>query len=161
MSESPRSRLADAGHVIPQPATALGAYVPAVRVGDLVFTSGQLPMREGSLIAAGSVPSDVDLSAARACATQCALNALAAASSVCALDEVVRVVKLTGYVASAEGFTAQPAVIDGASDVMLLAFGEAGRHAREAVGVAALPLGAPVELSLVLQLRDAAPCGQE
>lgn len=161
MSEGVRSRLAEAGHVIPQPAVALGAYVPAARAGDLVFTSGQLPMREGSLLAAGIVPSDVDPSVARACAAQCALNALAAASSVCDLDDVVRVVKLTGYVASAQGFTAQPAVIDGASDVMLLAFGETGRHAREAVGVAALPLGAPVELSLVLQLRGDQSAGQE
>lgn len=147
------ARLREAGLELPAPVVALGAYVPAVRTGDLVFTSGQLPMSSGQLVAEGLVGEDVDLDTAVACARQCALNALAAASSVCDLSTVVRVVKLVGYVASAAGFTSQPAVIDGASAVMQLAFGDAGRHAREAVGVAALPLGAPVELSLVLEVR--------
>lgn len=161
MSDRVRARLSAAGHLLPEPATALGAYVPAVRAGDLVFTSGQLPMRQGALLAAGIVGEGVEPAEARACALQCALNALAAASSVCDLDDVERVVKLTGYVASASTFTAQPAVVDGASELLQNAFGEAGRHAREAVGVAALPLGAPVELSLVLQLRTACRAGQE
>lgn len=152
MSEGVRSRLTQAGHVLPAPAAALGAYVPAVRAGNLVFTSGQLPVRDGALLVSGIVGATVDQAEARSCAVQCALNALAAASSVCDLDQVVRVVKLTGYVASAEGFTAQPAVVDGASELLQVAFDDLGRHAREAVGVAALPLGAPVELSLVLQL---------
>ena len=152
-SEHPIGRLAAAGFELPAPPTALGAYVPATRAGAFVFTSGQLPMRAGELMAQGLVGSDVDTDVARACAEQCALNALAAASSVCDLADVIRVVRLTGYVASAPGFTAQPGVIDAASAVMLSAFAEAGRHAREAVGVAALPLGAPVELSLVLELR--------
>lgn len=160
MSEGVRARLSEAGHVLPEPAVALGAYVPAVRAGDLVFTSGQLPMREGALLAAGIVGEGVEPAEARACATQCALNALAAASSVCDLDSVARVVKLTGYVASAATFTGQPGVVDGASELLQTAFGEAGRHAREAVGVAALPLGAPVELSLVLELRTS-PSGQQ
>jgi len=145
-------RLAEAGHDLPQPAAALGAYVPAIRSGSLVFTSGQLPMRDGELLASGHVGADVDVDLARACAERCALNALAAASTVCDLDAVERVVKVTGYVASAPGFTAQPSVVDGASELMAIAFGVRGRHAREAVGVAELPLGAPVEVALVLEV---------
>lgn len=146
-------RLASAGFELPEPAAAVGSYVPAVRAGDLVFTSGQLPVRGGELLAAGVVPSEVESEYATTCAAQCALNALAAASTVCDLDTVVRVVKLVGYVASAPGFGGQPGVINGASEVVRAAFGEAGTHAREAVGVAALPLGAPVEVSLVLEVR--------
>lgn len=152
MGGSVSERLAAVGLELPAPAAALGAYVPAVRAGDLVFTSGQLPMRDGQLLATGAVGADVDAEMAVRCAEQCGLNALAAASSVCRLDQVTRVVKVVGYVASAAGFTSQPGVVDGASRVMTAAFGDAGRHAREAVGVAALPLGAPVEVSLVLEL---------
>jgi enamine deaminase RidA (YjgF/YER057c/UK114 family) len=147
-----RSRLQAAGLALPAGPKALGDYAPAVRAGDLVFTSGQLPMRDGSLLAIGVVGSSVDAVIARQCATQAALNALAAASTVCDLDEVVAVVKVTGYVACDPGFTAQPAVVDGASAVMSAAFGEAGRHARAAVGVASLPLGSPVEIEVVLRL---------
>lgn len=157
----PGERLAAEGHLLPAPPVAIGSYVPAVRSGRLVFTSGQLPVRDGELLATGPVGSEVDLETARACAERCALNALAAASSVCDLAEVVRVVRLTGYVASAAGFTAQPSVVDSASAIMLLAFGDAGRHAREAVGVAALPLGAPVEISLVLELAEMAEKRQD
>lgn len=146
-------RLEASGLSLPSAPTPIGSYVPAVRAGSLVFTSGQLPLLAGELLASGLVGRDATFDDAHACARQCALNALAAAATVCELDDVVHVVKLVGYVASAEGFTAQPAVINGASDVMVLAFSEAGRHAREAVGVAALPMGAPVEVSLVLQLR--------
>lgn len=145
-------RLAAAGLELPPPPAALGAYVPAVRAGRLVFTAGQLPMTDGALVAAGLVGTEVETADAARAAERCALNALAAAATVCDLDEVVRVVKLTGYVASAPGFTAQPAVIDGASAVLAAAFGERGRHAREAVGVASLPLGAPVEVSVVLEV---------
>lgn len=145
-------RLAAAGHTLPCAAAALGAYVPAVRAGALVFTSGQLPVKDGALVAGGHVGADVDVDLARECAAVCALNALAAASTVCDLDAVVSVVKVTGYVASAPGFTGQPAVVDGASAVMAAAFGEAGRHARAAVGVAELPKGAPVEVEIVLAL---------
>lgn len=153
MSGHVLARLTEAGLELPGAPSALGAYVPAVRSGSFVFTAGQLPLRAGELLAAGLVGSDVPLELARTCAEQCALNALAAAATVCDLDDVVRIVKLTGYVACAPGYMQQPAVIDQASDVMQRAFGEAGRHAREAVGVAALPAGAPVELSLVLELR--------
>jgi len=150
-SDTVESRLREAGHVLPPAPQALGSYVPAVRAGTLVFTSGQLPLREGALLATGLVGSDVTVETARECAATCALNALAAASTVCDLDSIVRVVKVTGYVASATGFVGQPSVADGASAVMLAAFGEAGRHARAAVGVASLPLGAPVEVEIVVE----------
>ena len=110
-------------------------------------------MRDGSLVATGRVGADVSVDEARECAVQCILNALAAASTVCDLDEVERVVKVVGYVASEPAFTGQPGVIDVASDTLIAAYSDAGRHAREAVGVAALPLGAPVEISLVLEMR--------
>jgi len=151
-SHAVAQRLAAAGFELPEGPAALGDYVPAVRSGSLVFTSGQLPMVAGSLLATGLVGAEVDTTTAHACAARCALNALAAASTVCDLDDVVRVVKLTGYVASAVGFTAQPGVVNGASAVMGVAFGAAGRHARAAVGVASLPLGAPVEVEIVLEL---------
>ncbi len=147
-------RLAAAGLALPAAPPALGDYVPAVRAGSLVFTSGQLPTVDGTLFTSGVVGVTVDPDTAAACARIAALNALAAASTVCDLDAVAAVVKLTGYVASGDGFTAQPSVIDAASAVLLAAFGDAGRHAREAVGVAQLPKGAPVELSLVLVLTD-------
>jgi enamine deaminase RidA (YjgF/YER057c/UK114 family) len=145
-------RLLTAGLVLPAAPAALGSYVPAVRAGTLVFTAGQLPLREGVLVATGVLGPGDALDAAKAGAAQAALNALAAASTVCDLDEVVAVVKLTGYVASAEGFTAQPGVLDGASEVLLAAFGDAGRHARAAVGVASLPLDASVEVDVVLRV---------
>lgn len=151
--ESPLSRLSEVGLSVPEAPKAVGAYVPAVRTGELVFTSGQLPVRAGGLLARGTVGEDITAELAAECAQQCALNALAAASSVCDLESIVRVVKLVGYVASGPGFTGQPAVIDAASRVMQQAFGDAGLHAREAVGVAALPLGAPVELSVVFEVR--------
>ena len=145
-------RLKEAGYVLPPAPAALGSYVPAVRAGTLVFTAGQLPLRDGALLTSGHVGDEVSAETARACAAQCALNALAAASTVCDLDEVTKAVKVTGYVASTAGFTAQPSVVDGASEVVLVAFGDTGRHARAAVGVAELPLGAPVEVEIVLTL---------
>lgn len=150
------TRLAETGIDLPVAPHALGAYIPAVRSGNLVFTSGQLPTRDGQLVAAGTVGESVSPEDARLCAQQCAANALGALASACDLDSIVRVVKLVCYVASASGFTGQPDVADAASAVMLTAFGEAGRHVREAVGVAALPLGAPVELSLVVEVLDRA-----
>lgn len=151
-NEKVESALLAAGHRLPGRPVALGSYVPATRTGSLVFTSGQLPMLDGALMAVGSVGGEIDVETAKSCATRCALNALAAASTVCDLDSVTAVVKVTGYVASAPGFTSQPAVVDGASQLVLAAFGDAGRHARAAVGVASLPLGAPVEVEIVLEL---------
>ncbi len=145
-------RLGAADMRIPAPPGSLGAYVPAVRAGDLVFTSGQLPIVDGALITSGTVGAEVSQEVATRCAAQAALNALAAASTVCDLDEVVRVVKVVGYVASTTTFVSQPSVLNGASEVMAVAFGDAGRHAREAVGVACLPLGAPVEVSVILEV---------
>ncbi len=147
-------RLIAAGLSLPEPPTALGDYVPAVRAGGLVFTSGQLPLRDGALLSSGRVGESVSFETAVECARIAALNALAAASTLCELDEVTSVIKLTGYVASAPGFTAQPGVVDGASGVLIAAFGSSGRHAREAVGVAELPKGAPVEVSVILLLGD-------
>lgn len=148
-----RERLAQEGLAIPAPPVPVGDYVPATRSGNLVFTSGQLPVVEGRLCATGRVGRDVTPEQAAECARVAALNALAAASTVCDLDDVVGVLKMTGYVACDDTFTSQPAVINGASAVFVAAFGESGVHAREAVGVSALPMGSPVELSIVLETR--------
>ena len=147
-------RLAELGLALPAVATPAGAYVPAVISGDLVFTSGQLPFRDGALPSTGVLGLDVTVEHAAELAALCALNALAAIGDVLGgLDRVVRIVKVTGFVASAPGFAAQPAVINGASNLLLDVFGEAGKHARSAVGVAALPLASPVEVELVAQFR--------
>jgi enamine deaminase RidA (YjgF/YER057c/UK114 family) len=152
-------RLAAAGMSLPSIPSALGSYVPAVRTGTLVFTSGQLPIADGELQVRGLVGAEVSEQVGAECAATCALNALAAAASVCDLDAVTRVVKLVGYVASAPGFTMQPSVVNGASNVLAVAFEDAGRHAREAVGVTQLPLGAPVEVSVVLEVSEKAAPG--
>ena len=149
---SPLDRLADLGLELPEVAAPLAAYVPAVRSGDLVFTSGQLPLRNGELVAVGKVGAEVDPETAAACAQQCALNGLAAAAALVPLEQVRRVVKLVVYVASAPDFTGQPGVGNGASHLVGELFGDAGRHARSAVGVTALPLDAPVEVELVLEV---------
>lgn len=148
---TPEQRLAELGLELPTVTPPLAAYVPAVQVGDLVWTAGQLPMVSGSLAATGLVGSDVTPEQAADLARICALNALAAVASVTGgLAAVRRVVKVVGYVASAPGFTAQPAVVDGASRLLGEVFGDAGKHARSAVGVAVLPLNAPVEVELVV-----------
>jgi len=150
------ARLAELGLELPAVAAPAGDYLPAVRSGQLVFTAGQLPFLDGALPATGVVgeaPGLVTPEAARDLAARSALNALAAAATVLgSLDEVVRVVKVTGFVASDPAFTGQPGVINGASELLGRVFGEAGRHARSAVGVAALPLGSPVEVELVLEV---------
>jgi enamine deaminase RidA (YjgF/YER057c/UK114 family) len=146
-------RLGELGLQLPEVVSPLASYVPAVRVGDLVWTSGQLPMVEGALKATGKVGADVDPDLAAGLALTCALNALAAIKAeVGDLDAVTRVVKVVGYVASAPSFTGQPAVVNGASQLLGEIFGDAGRHARSAVGVAVLPLDAPVEVELVVQI---------
>jgi enamine deaminase RidA (YjgF/YER057c/UK114 family) len=150
---TPEERLAELGLEVPEVATPVAAYIPAVRSGNHVFTSGQLPIRAGELMATGLVGSEVTAEEAYACARQCALNAIAAVKSqVGDLSGVKRVVKVVGFVASAPGFTGQPGVVNGASDLLGEVFGDAGRHARSAVGVAALPLGAPVEVELLVEL---------
>ena len=141
-----------AGHPAAAVAPPVAAYVPAVRTGSLVFTSGQLPFVDGGLRRTGKVGGSVDVEAAAADAKVCALNALAAIDELVGLDSVARVVKVVGFVASAEGFTGQPRVVNGASELLGKVFGEAGQHARSAVGVAELPLGAPVEVELTVEL---------
>lgn len=146
------ARLSELGLTIPGVVTPVAAYVPAVVSGNLVFTSGQLPMRDGALLATGKVGADVSAELATELAAVCILNALAAAHSVIgSLDRVTRIVKVTGFVASAPDFSGQPGVVNGASHLLGDLFGEAGRHARSAVGVAVLPLDAPVEIELVLE----------
>jgi len=146
-------RLAELGLTVPALAAPVAAYVPAVRSGDHVWTSGQLPFVDGSLVATGKVGVDVEPDAAADLARICALNALAAIKAeIGDLDTVQRVVKVVGYVASAPSFAGQPAVINGASELLGEVFGEAGRHARSAVGVAVLPLDAPVEVEVVVQV---------
>jgi enamine deaminase RidA (YjgF/YER057c/UK114 family) len=147
---APSQRLAELGLTLPDVPAPVAAYVPAIRYGELVHTSGQLPMAEGRLLGTGLVGRDVAVDEAAALARQCALNALAAiAALIGGIDRVEQVVTLTGFVACPPDFTAQPAVVNGASELLLAVFGDAGRHARSAVGVAALPLNAPVEIELV------------
>lgn len=152
------SRLAELGHTVPEVVPPLAAYVPAVQHGDLVFSSGQLPMVDGVLAATGKVGEGqglVDPEEAHRLAAICALNAVAAVKSVVGdLDRVVRVVKVVGFVASDPAFTGQPAVVNGASELLRAAFGEAGVHARSAVGVASLPLDTPVEVEITVAVRD-------
>ena len=150
---TPEERLAELGLAVPDVVAPLAAYVPAVRSGQHVFTSGQLPMRDGSMIATGKVGGEVTPEEAVDCARQCALNALAAVrAEVGELAAVRRVVKVVVFVASAPEFTGQPGVANGASELLGEVFGDAGRHARSAVGVAALPLDAPVEVELVVEV---------
>jgi enamine deaminase RidA (YjgF/YER057c/UK114 family) len=151
---SVEDRLAALGLTVPDVTPPVAAYVPAVRDGDLVWTSGQLPMVAGELLATGLVGADVSPEQAKDLARTCALNALAAIKTVLPyLDQVARVVKVVGFVASAPGFHGQPGVVNGASELLGEAFGEAGRHARSAVGVAVLPLNAPVEVEVVVRVQ--------
>ncbi len=146
------ARLAELGLVLPVVAAPVAAYIPAVATGNLVYTSGQLPFIDGTLPFTGKVGADVSSERARELASVCALNALAAAATVIgSLDRVTRVVKVTGFVASDPTFTGQPAVINGASELLGEVFGDAGVHARSAVGVAVLPLDSPVEVEVVLE----------
>jgi enamine deaminase RidA (YjgF/YER057c/UK114 family) len=146
------ARLAELGLALPPVAAPAGVYLPAVRSGSLVFTSGQLPLVDGVLAATGKLGAEIDPEQGRQLARTCALNALAAVDDLVGLDAVVRVVKVVGFVASAPGFTAQPAVINGASALLGELFGAAGAHARSAVGVAELPLSAPVEVELIVEV---------
>ena len=147
------ARLAELGVRLPPVAAPVAAYVPAVRTGNLVFTSGQLPFVDGGLRRTGKVGGTVDIEDAAADAKVCALNALAAIDDLVGLDSIARVVRVVGYVASAEGFSAQPRVVNGASEFLGRVFGEAGTHARSAIGVAELPMNAPVEVELTVELR--------
>jgi enamine deaminase RidA (YjgF/YER057c/UK114 family) len=145
-------RLAELGITLPPVAAPVAAYVPAVRSGAQVLTSGQLPFVDGTLAATGKLGAGVTPEQGAQLARTCALNALAAVHALVGIDSVVRVVTVVGFVASAEGFTGQPGVVNGASELLGEVFGEAGVHARSAVGVAELPLGAPVEVELVVEV---------
>ncbi len=152
---SPQERLGALGLRLPEVVAPAAAYVPAVRTGAYVYTAGQLPIVEGKLFTAGKVGAEVDAAQAKELARICALNGLAAVASVTGgLSTVRRVVKLTGFVASAPSFSGQPQVVNGASELLLEVFGDAGKHARSAVGVAALPLDAPVEVELIVEVED-------
>lgn len=146
-------RLAELGIALPAVAAPVAAYVPAVRSGNHVYTSGQLPFADGKLALTGKLGAGVSDDDAKAAARTCALNALAAIDALVGIDNVVRVVKVVGFVASAEGFTGQPGVINGASEFLGEVLGDAGIHARSAVGVAELPLGSPVEVELIVEVR--------
>lgn len=147
-------RLGVLGHVVPGVTSPLASYVPAIRTGNLIFTSGQLPIRDGTLLGTGLVGVEVPVDQGVLMAQCCALNALAAIKSLIGdLDRVSQIVKVVGYVASGNGFVNQPIVINGASDLLGAAFGKSGIHARSAVGVSALPMGAPVELELIVEIR--------
>jgi enamine deaminase RidA (YjgF/YER057c/UK114 family) len=153
--QTPEARLAAIGLTLPKVTPPVAAYVPAVRTGDYVYTAGQLPVVDGQLLATGKVGADIGVAEAAALARTCALNALAAAASVSGgLAGIRRIVKVTGFVASAPSFTQQAQVINGASELLIEVFGEAGRHARSAVGMAVLPLDAPVEVELIAEVRD-------
>jgi enamine deaminase RidA (YjgF/YER057c/UK114 family) len=151
-TSTPEQRLAELGLSVPDVAKPVASYIPAVRSGDHVYTSGQLPMSQGELLTTGKVGAEVGLDEAVECARQCALNAIAAVRSQVPLEQVRRIVKLVVFVASAPDFTAQAQVANGASELVGDVFGEAGRHARSAVGVAVLPLGAPVEVEMLVEV---------
>jgi enamine deaminase RidA (YjgF/YER057c/UK114 family) len=148
-------RLAELGLTLPEVAAPVAAYVPAVRTGNLIYTSGQLPMVNGALPETGTVGANVTVDRANELASICALNAMAAIKALIGdLDKVQRVVKVVGFVNSAPDFINHPAVVNGASNVLLAAFGDAGTHARSAIGVASLPLDAPVEVELIVEVAD-------
>jgi enamine deaminase RidA (YjgF/YER057c/UK114 family) len=150
---SPTERLARLGLTLPSVPAPVAAYVPAVRAGAFVYTAGQVPMVDGSLAATGLVGTDIDEAEAKRLAQICALNALAAVDSVVPLDSVRAVIKVVGFVAGAPGFYGQPGVVNGASELLGEVFGGSG-HARSAVGVSSLPLNAPVEVELIVEVAD-------
>ena len=152
-TRTPEERLAALGLTLPPVAAPLAAYIPAVKAQGFVYTSGQLPWVDGKLPATGKVGADVGVEEAAGLARLCALNALAAAASVAGgMSGIKRIVKVTGFVSSAPDFTGQAQVVNGASELLLEVFGEAGKHARSAVGMAVLPLDTPVEVELIAEL---------
>lgn len=152
MTVDPYARLAELGLTLPAVATPQAAYVPAVQTGNHVYVSGQIPIADGQILATGKVGAQVTPERAKELAAQCALNVLAAVESLVGLSRVVRVVKVVGFVASAPGFTGQPEVVNGASELFGNVFGEVGRHARSAVGVAELPRDVPVEVEAIVEV---------
>jgi enamine deaminase RidA (YjgF/YER057c/UK114 family) len=155
MATDVRAKLAEKGLVLPIAAKPVAAYVPAVRTGNIVFTAGQLPMVDGEIAKTGKVGSDITVEEAKSLAEICALNALAAVELVAPVDSIVKVVRIVCYVNGAEGFTNQPAVANGASELFMHIWGDAGTAARSALGVAELPLNSPVEVELTVEVSPA------
>ena len=154
MSTDVRAKLAELGLELPVAAKPLAAYVPAVRTGNIVFTAGQLPMVNGELISKGLLGQDVEVEEANKAARICTINALAAIKGIIGdLDQIQQIVRVVGYVASVSTFTQQPAVVNGASELLLEIFGDNGKHARSAVGMAVLPLNASVEIELTVEVK--------
>ena len=152
------SRLTELAITLPEPPAPAGLYAPAVRTGDLLYISGQVPLVDGNLTTRGKLGAGISIEQGQELARRCAINALGIVrKELGSLDRVVRAVKVTGYVASAENFTSQPQVINGASQLLIDVFGEHGRHARAAVGMAELPGGAPVEVEFIFEVTDTAP----
>ena len=149
-----RAKLAKLGLTLPVAAKPVAAYVPAIRTGNLVFTAGQLPLVDGAIPSTGKVGTKVSVDEAKRLAQVCALNALAAVETVADVNKIVKVVRVVGYVNGEPGFISQPAVVNGASELYLHIWGEAGKHARSAIGVAELPLDAPVEVELTVEIAD-------
>lgn len=150
-----REKISSLGLALPTAATPVAAYVPAIKSGNLIFTAGQLPVVDGKLVKQGKVGAEVSAEDAKELAQICALNALAAISLVADLDQIERIVRLGGFVNCAQGFVAISGVINGSSEFLLKVFGEInGKHARTVVGVAELPLNAPVEIELIVQLKS-------
>jgi len=152
---SPEQRLKEMGIALPAAPTALGAYVPCVRTGNLLFLSGQLPLREGKLLRAGRLGESISVSDAQEDARQAVINALSNAKAFLGtLDRILGCVKVSGYIASAPDFTDQPKVLNAASELLLVIFGDRGRHARVAVGVSVLPLNAPLEIDFIFEMKE-------
>jgi enamine deaminase RidA (YjgF/YER057c/UK114 family) len=149
-----RAKLAELGLTLPLAAKPVAAYVPAIRTGNIVFTAGQLPLVNGEIAGTGKVGAEVSVDEAKKLAQICAVNCLAAVETVADINKIVKIVRLVGYVNGIPGFISQPAVINGASEVYLHIWGEAGKHARSAVGITELPLNAPVEIELVAELES-------
>jgi len=151
---SVRERLKELGLSVPLTAKPVAAYLPASRTGNLIFTAGQLPMRDGSLVKEGKVGHEVTVEEAKNLAQLCALNCLAAVETITPIEKITRIIRVVGYVNGVSGFTSQPAVMNGASELFVALWGEAGKHARSAVGVAELPLNSPIEVELTVEMAD-------
>ena len=154
MSTDVRAKLAELGLTLPIAALPIAAYVPAVRTGNIVFTAGQLPLVDGAMAQTGKTGGDVSVERAKELAQICALNALAAVELVADINKIVKVVRVVGYVNGVAGFVNHPAVVNGASELFVHIWGDAGKHARSAIGVAELPLNSPVEIELTVEISD-------
>ena len=154
MSTDVRAKLAELGLTLPIAALPIAAYVPAVRTGNIVFTAGQLPLVDGAMAQTGKTGGDVSVERAKELAQICALNALAAVALVGDINKIVKVVRVVGYVNGVAGFVNHPAVVNGASELFVHIWGDAGKHARSAIGVAELPLNSPVEIELTVEISD-------